>query len=447
MPAVAAVLVTMLVVSPSRADDAVFGGQGVNLIPLQETRVRMVSEDVLLEQVKNPDYDADEHIGDATRHWRVEAVYRFENPTDQRLALQMGFPEQRCTDGCFRRRGAFRDLSTTVRGQPVPQREGKVSLGDRWSRNLGRVFVYDVEFAPRESLEVVHRYTFDASVLVSGEVVDYVTQTGRLWADPIGRARFTIQPLNKPWIAQVPPEYRLISFTHMPCERSNEDPARRANTEFVFEMHDWTPREDLLLHLIQDDGCASGLLGLKCACCDEELRGQQDSPLCAAMVLARHGKTFDDPALSERFYTQPRQFDEEAEWCLWDWGDSFQKIWLAPNPHYADSMLSDVEREQLQYFGGAPIPIADDQPASDQRACAPHDETAPGSAAPPPPARPTSGCGHCAVGTARGDRGGSVASLIVLLAGTYRRSRRRDRDGGSARVTSASRQIRSRSHR
>lgn len=47
------------------ANDATFGGRGSDLLPLQETRVRMASEDILLDL--DPLQDG----------WRVTATYQF----------------------------------------------------------------------------------------------------------------------------------------------------------------------------------------------------------------------------------------------------------------------------------------------------------------------------------------------------------------------------------
>ena len=84
----------------------------------------MRSEDILLERVPNEGYGKAGRGSDARQHWRVTGTYRFENPTAHRVSLQMGFPERRCVDSCYERRGEFHGLSTTVRGQPVTQRQG-----------------------------------------------------------------------------------------------------------------------------------------------------------------------------------------------------------------------------------------------------------------------------------------------------------------------------------
>jgi len=379
-------------------------------MPIQQTQVRMISEDVVLEQVANPAWGTAQRGADARRHWQVTAVYRFENPARRSVELQMGFPEQRCTDSCYERRAEFHGLSTTVRGQAVPQRKGWVSLGSRWSINLGRVYLYDVTFAPRETVEVVHRYTYDWSQCVSGELVHYVTQTGRLWAGTIGRARFVVRPIAKPWLIYAPPEYQLTSYSHRPA---SGDSARTSDTELVFEMRDWRPKEDFYLSLVQDIGCAGSIFGLDCYTYEEP---PPERSLCEALVFARHGKRFEDPALVRRFYSMPAEPSEDERSCVfWPDGDPAQRLWLFPNPQYSDSMLDQDDREFLVGFAG-PQPEAERSPSTPPvartSAAVPVPPRDAPKASPPPRA---AGCGHCAVADARPERG--VAPLWMLAVG------------------------------
>ena len=66
-------------VGPTFANDATFGGAGGALAPLKETRIRMASEDILLEAMDN-------------EYWSVTASYVFENTTSKTVVVQLGFP-------------------------------------------------------------------------------------------------------------------------------------------------------------------------------------------------------------------------------------------------------------------------------------------------------------------------------------------------------------------
>src|SRR5262245_17886654 len=64
------------------ANDTAAGGSGSDLVPLEVTDVRMVSEDILIRAVG--------------ASWQVQADYVFENLGDRPVELQVGFPEYAC---------------------------------------------------------------------------------------------------------------------------------------------------------------------------------------------------------------------------------------------------------------------------------------------------------------------------------------------------------------
>ncbi|MEO1269852.1 MAG: DUF4424 family protein, partial [Myxococcota bacterium] len=129
-------LAFFLVPAPAaHANDSAFGGRGSELIPLKETRIQMTSEDIVLTLKK--------HM------WHIEASYVFTNPTDKKVTLQMGFPEEHCDEDeeCMDEAGIFKGLVTKVRGKVVKQKVGKVNRKHDWAPHLGRVYVYTVTFA------------------------------------------------------------------------------------------------------------------------------------------------------------------------------------------------------------------------------------------------------------------------------------------------------------
>lgn len=329
----AAVLLTGLLSAWSPvvvANDATFGGRGSDLLPLQETRVRMVSEDIVLELV--PVRDA----------WQVTATYVFENPTDQAIKLQMGFPEERCREDqdCTPNAGLFQDLVTTVRGVPVEQREGRVSRAE-WAEQLGRVFLYDVTFAPRERVEIVHTYAYDRSTGVDWWGTTYLTRTGGLWGGPIGHARFTVR-LREPVLYVIYPNvFALTRFAEEPSE------AGGAKVELVFEARDWRPTVDFSVSFpsfsivaMTDEGLCQGIEG---DLSDEELApvlaswSDRQLRACRNRLYSLHGYPFKDPALRAEAYGPP---------ALPDWADP-EVFAIAPrpeNPAFSPALLSAGER-------------------------------------------------------------------------------------------------------
>src|SRR5688500_12746194 len=109
-------LASLCLASVARANDAMAGGRPSDLIPLETTQVRMVSEDILV-------------VAEA-EDWVVTAQYTFENLSARDVAATVGFPEAACEDAgqphvpdpdsrCDPALMRFRDLETTVEGAPV----------------------------------------------------------------------------------------------------------------------------------------------------------------------------------------------------------------------------------------------------------------------------------------------------------------------------------------
>lgn len=296
---------------PVFANDATFGGRGADLSPLSETRVRMVSEDIVLELVPVRDV------------WQVTATYVFENPTSDAVHLKMGFPEERCDPDrdCSPMAGVFQDLSTTVRGQPVEQTEGQVSRGE-WGASIGRVYLYEVDFRPHERVSVVHSYAIDRSTGNDWWGPHYLTRTGSLWAAPIGHARFTVRLPSPVLYAIYPRVFQLTRFV----EETRADGAG-GRTELVFEARDWRPAEDFQVSFpafsvvaMGPDGLCQGLEG---DLSDEELapilKGWSDGQLraCRNRLYALHGYPFKDPALRAEYYGTPPALPSWADPARW----------------------------------------------------------------------------------------------------------------------------------
>ena len=405
--------------APVRANDSSFGGSGADLVPLAETRVRMVSEDIAMELAPE---EVAQREGDGMA-WIVHAKYRFENPTAERVRLQMGFPETRC-DGegdCTGRGGEFRDMTTTVRGRPVRQRIGSVSRREEWP-GLGRVFVYDVTFQPNETVEIEHRYVYDRSRSVMGDHLSYLTKTGALWNGPIEHARFTVRTPYRPWMVVAPGEYRITSHV----ERTVEGKDGGVN-ETVFEARAFTPEEDFAVFLVSVFMSGAMMHGLEdCPFFYEpdDTEAFDAAPvetlrLCRALVYARHGKTFDDAALNERFYGE-REPSEEMRVYLMGW-ESPSWVALRPNPEFSEALLTAEDRAYVAAIDAAIArkPESEEtEPAGERAAIG---EQPPPS---PPAAAPRSGgCGSCSSVGGPTETFRLVGALVVLL--LVRRLRRR----------------------
>ncbi len=372
------------------ANDASFGGEGSVLVPLQETRVRMESEEIRLE------------LSDA---WTVQARYTFVNPTDAAISLQMGFPEARCPEGmnCVGEGGVFRNLETKIDGAVVEQQIGSVPEGHLLSTHFGRVFVYGATFPAKRALTIEHRYTYDRSIGNGEEFISYVTETGKLWNGPIASARFVIAVPVKPWGWTVQAKgLRVVSVEET-----------KKQTELTLEARQWTPEDNVtvVLEYIPDSFATKvGVDGEKCSIPFSVLHeparplperqalealSSDELAWCRSLVVAHHGGPVPD-AHRKAIYGSVGL-------------DADHKLWAVPNASYSEALFSDAER---QYVAMVDALIAARRPQADT-------EAAPEATPAAPPAQQPSGCGSCAVGSP-----GAAAPWWLMFALALRRFRR-----------------------
>lgn len=328
--AIAALLSVAFALRPATANDSTFGGSGSDLIPLTETTIRMASEEILFTAVKPLSFEGN------WGEWEVVAKYRFENPSDRAVPLQMGFPETRCggdeeeSEGTPRC-GEFRGLRTEVRGVPVAMRTGKVSKPP-WSERLGMIYLFEVTFKPHETIEIVHSYRYDRTPGAVHESLTYVTATGALWNGPIGSARFLLRGVETPPVMiQYPPSFELAESVERPTPAGGR-------TDLTFEARAWRPTGDFSLVLFHSPwpsrfNCPP-LEATETDDADWRALDGKTLRLCRNLPFALHGKSFVDRVLAEQFYRPagPAEYDE-----------AMRGIELRPNPLYADSLLSPAE--------------------------------------------------------------------------------------------------------
>lgn len=275
------------------ANDSAMGGAGYDLVPERSTSVRMVSEEIQIDEV-----------GEGSR-WRVHARYVFRNASDEPVELTMGFPERRCdpdADGDCNGDGRFEQMQTFVRGVQVGERIGEVGARTPWRVELGRVFLFEVRFAARETVEIVHSYRVVGDVSVMGYGLSYVTRTGANWNGPIGFARFTVRLRSAPPVYVVPREYDLVMARHL------DRTASGFGFELVYEQRDWVPRRNFsitvysLMTLLEAAGCPWDHVPPSDEAATARRFDAATLRFCRNLPYARHGYPFRDRGLRRRLY-------------------------------------------------------------------------------------------------------------------------------------------------
>lgn len=323
-PLVSSLILTLLLLAPglALANDAEYGSYSGTPMPIKNDSVRMVSENIIFTE-------SDKGT------WRVDATYVFENTTAEKVELKMGYPEAKGDDAGLN----FKGIKTWVDGKQVKLEEGqsgemKESPSLKKLR-LGKVFLFDVAFAPSQTLEVKHTFEMDGGgsvALACEKEISYITRTGKLWKGPIGKARFEVNLIGAFDAYTVSDGYDVESITHEVIRKGD-----RSRTKVVFEMEKWTPKSDFNFVMMSECGeeagmdrfytgvdcpfwTASELVDARIKTPTSKLSAEQvierreaeqkhlskyskaDLRLCRNYVYARYGYPFKSKDLQKKFY-------------------------------------------------------------------------------------------------------------------------------------------------
>lgn len=347
------------------ANDSSVGMDGEDVRLLSEGRVRMVSEDILIEQI-TPDEP----------NWKVEARYLFENLTPDTLHLLVGFPEPTMPgdDPIF---GSFR---VVIDGREISYTTARATL-DSTGAQYGRTYVFEATFLPYERKEIQHFYSYHGSTLVAATLVHYVTTTGATWAGTIGQARFCVRTYvigsPRPNLLVTPgldlADFRLepvlVALPEWVVENYKYNgealPSRIYLATYVFEQSDWEPLNDFhiavadatepfdLCDVVDKYGYAEKfwvrnpdrLLDVPFDSAVSLLACHSDSTLRTVrnMIYAYYGRPFNDPSLHNQFYRRRNGswFDDDEPTPN---PEGYNYAFL-PNTAYHDSLVTPKHRE------------------------------------------------------------------------------------------------------
>ena len=212
----------------SLANDASFYGHGATVFAFKEHRVRMRSEKIRI--TYEPSKDS------PRREWVADCTFEFENLSDKKIQIQMGFPDwKKHGEDAGGQVFAIKDFETTINKKIVPTVHKKVSDIKAKAKALGEVlplkipypaaYTWPVDFGPRQRVIVKNRYRFGGgntngpvdTCIEAGSVNNssglfwhdvprrtgfgsgvcsearYIVTTGNTWATSIGEASIEIQ--------------------------------------------------------------------------------------------------------------------------------------------------------------------------------------------------------------------------------------------------------------
>lgn len=315
---------TALALAPaSFANDGVYGGSGVDPMPLTTSDVRMVEEHVVLR------YDSKRAA------WDVTCDFTFENTSKEPVTLTVGFPfpivseeeeENTATPAgkpeAKPGRPLVWDFETTVGGKKVPVRETK-TLTNTKIPDVSYTFAYlwEVTFKPGERVAIRNTYTHGENAVSDGTVyANYVLKTGTLWkGGKIGRSRLEVH---------MPGARHTLCSGDRLHEPSAVLPAGGKTTidgkgiSILWDLKDFAPSDDINVCYVDLDAVAGRLFW--------ELKETDLSKLSVDELRALRNRVY-----AIRGYVFKKK----------DMADLFaREWWYRPNPDYSAKSLTSEER-------------------------------------------------------------------------------------------------------
>jgi len=186
---IALLILTTFIVVPVAANDASMGRNGETVYPMEETDVRMVSEDIYIK-----------YNSGARGHVTCEFV--FHNESEAKTVL-MGFPAEEKIYSTITTVDNVRlhDFTANLNGVPIEvkeipgaEMEGDFSKYPSW-------YVFEVPFDAGQILTMTHEYNVSFTQYSMGQAsVGYILETGSTWVDKIGHTKvtFDLSEIN-PW--------------------------------------------------------------------------------------------------------------------------------------------------------------------------------------------------------------------------------------------------------
>jgi len=155
---------------------------GNTVIPVQNNKIRMVSEEVTMVPANTKGI---------TEDVKVNATFLFENLTDQPISMKMGFPYFSSAPKGFK--ASVQDKVVTIEKRPMGGK-GEIVLQHERSGYILHMYAWDIAFKPHEKKDVKVEYisTWGFVLPQSTSYFIYIVETGALWSGTIGKADFSI---------------------------------------------------------------------------------------------------------------------------------------------------------------------------------------------------------------------------------------------------------------
>jgi hypothetical protein len=336
----------------AHADDTEIRDNGFNVYPINNDKIRMVSEKVTISRTKS-------------RGTLVECNFIFENTTDEELKIKIGFPTSIFYPG-ERHSVSLKHFTSYIDGQeaPVTKREEIVKKWNSYRYENGKEvpyeahakrywYTWDVTFPPHARLNLKNNYRTGLSASsIGGSWFEYVLKTGANWQGTIGKAVieaiYEDEDYFKRYVGRIKPDnYKIVG------------------NKIVWEFIDFVPTENIKIVEISDRYIVNEfradfikLFKEKTYEGSERFYTVEDLMLYREFLQGKHvneqlydniQRLYAQLMRNEIFARHGRKFKTNSVYMIFNPYGS-ELTWYKYNPNYSDVMLNNIERRNVQFI-------------------------------------------------------------------------------------------------
>lgn len=298
------VFILLFTLSTTHADDASYEGDGIDVYPLQNTDIQLVSEVITI-----------------STGWNVHVDMTFKNHGAD-TTVQMGFPVFSSYSPDDGEKEDDHNFQTWVNGEKVviAKKHGVPNPIKGLQGFPKTVYAYSVNFKSGETKKIVHSYTVGGySNSIGGWQFKYILRTGALWNGPIENLKI-IYKTDSSWAQS------------LPCITPAEHESKLNGEELIlkWEFKNYKPHADLSI-----SGGGRPIFEAADNFMTSHKRGMAMVDSCSIRniknrILASYGYPFKKPFIRSQFYYNGSPYKE--------------------NPGYTDKQVSAERLSFLDYL-------------------------------------------------------------------------------------------------
>ncbi len=171
------------------ADEANIGGTGAMLEVLNSSEIEMSDEVITIDLY--PENSEEENEDKQNGYAEIKVLYTFKNTTNEKVNVQMGFPEQceygDCGTNIYNEKIQDFKIFENFQEIPVEYKKSEVEASEENDWKTSNWYISELTFEPNEKKSIQNTYWIIPSMYKAGSRwINYTLETGASWKNSIG---------------------------------------------------------------------------------------------------------------------------------------------------------------------------------------------------------------------------------------------------------------------